>query len=201
MSNTKSKTESILFSSTKPLSLKQLENIIKCEKKEIKQALEELAGDYNQKGKGINLIHNDSKYQFTTSPDNSKIIQEMLKSEMTGELTRPSLETLTVIAYRGPMTKAEMEQIRGVNCSLILRNLLMRGLIETNYDKKRAVTLYNITLDFMKYLGINDVSELPEYEKLNQNEDLVKLLNKDEEIVSEEPVGEQKDNYANKQEN
>jgi segregation and condensation protein B len=174
--STKSKIESILFASTKPLSPKQLENIIKCDKNEIKAALEELANEYNQKGKGINLINNKSKYQFATSPDNSKIIQEMLKSEMTGELTRPSLETLTVVAYRGPITKAELEQIRGVNCSLILRNLLMRGLVEASYDKKRAVTLYNITLDFMRYLGISDVKDLPEYEKLNANEDLAKLL-------------------------
>ena len=56
----------------------------------------------------------------------------------------------------------------------------MRGLVETNYDKKRAVTLYNITLDFMRYLGINDVKDLPEYEKLNSNPDLVKLLDVDE---------------------
>lgn len=174
----KSKIESILFASTKPLSAKQLENILKCDKDEIKQALSELAEKYNQKGSGINLVNNGPKYQFTTSPDNSKIIQEMVKSEMTGELTRPSLETLTVISYRGPITKAEMEQIRGVNCSLILRNLLMRGLVETYYDKQRAVTLYNVTLDFMRYLGVSNVEELPEYEKLNSDENLGKLLEK-----------------------
>ncbi|MFH1564731.1 MAG: SMC-Scp complex subunit ScpB [bacterium] len=176
--STKSKIESILFASTKPLSVAQLKNILNCETQDIKKALEELEKQYNQKGSGINLINNLSKYQLATSPDNSKIIQDMLKSEMTGELTRPSLETLTVISYRGPISRAELEQIRGVNCSLILRNLMMRGLVESYYDKQKAVTLYNITLDFMRFLGINNVGELPDYEKLNQSEDLVKLLEK-----------------------
>lgn len=195
--STKSKIESILFASAKPLSIVQLKNILNCEtqyarcstpnrvwstsNQDIKQAIEELEKQYNQKESGINLINNLSKYQFTTSPDNSKIIQDMLKSEMTGELTRPSLETLTVISYRGPITRAELEQIRGVNCSLILRNLMMRGLVESYYDKQKAVTLYNITLDFMRFLGINNAKELPDYEKLNQNESLIKLLSRQNE--------------------
>lgn len=179
--STKSKIESILFASTKPLSVVQLKNILNCETEDIKQALEELEKHYNQKGSGINIINNSSKYQLTTSPENSKIIQDMLKSDMTGELTRPSLETLTVISYRGPISRAELEQIRGVNCSLILRNLLMRGLIESYYDKQKALTLYGVTLDFMRFLGISDVKDLPDYEKLNSDENLVKLLEKENE--------------------
>lgn len=179
----KSKIESILFVSAKPLSLKQLENISHSPVNEIEQALAELIFEYNQQGKGINLINNDAKYQFVTSPENTELIQQILKEELIGELTRPSLETLTVIAYRGPITKAELEQIRGVNCSLILRNLLMRGLVEAVYDKIRATTLYNITLDFMRYLGINNVKELPDYEKLNSDERLVQLLTDNQEIV------------------
>jgi segregation and condensation protein B len=184
--STISKIESILFASTKPLSVKQIQNILKCDKKEVDGSLEELEEKYNQKGSGINLINNSSKYQFTTSPSNSKIVQDMLKSDMTGELTRPSLETLTVISYRGPITRAELEQIRGVNCSLILRNLMMRGLVESYYDKQKVLTLYNITLDFLRFLGINDVKELPDYERLNQNEDLVKLLEKEDGEVGSE---------------
>lgn len=183
--STTSKIESILFASTKPMSAKQIQNILKCDIKEVNDSLKELEEKYNQKGRGINLINNLTKYQFTTSPENSKVIKDMIKSEMSGELTRPSLETLTVISYRCPITKAELEQIRGVNCSLILRNLMMRGLIESYYDKQRAVTLYNITLDFMRFLGINSVKELPDYEKLNQNEDLIKLLEKQSESNSE----------------
>jgi len=73
---------------------------------------------------------------MTTAKESSEIVEKFLKEELTGEMTRPQLETLTIIAYRGPMTKMEIEQIRGVNCSLILRNLLMRGLVEAKLDKK-----------------------------------------------------------------
>jgi len=176
----KSKIESVLFVSTKPLSVKQITNLLKCSPQEVQQSVDSLIIEYNQEGRGINLVSNQDKYQFTTSPENADLMQEMMRREITGELTRPSLETLTVIAYRGPITKAELEQLRGVNCSMILRNLLMRGLIEAQYDKQRAVTLYNVTINFMRYLGINDVNELPDYEKLNSDERLVQLLKKED---------------------
>jgi segregation and condensation protein B len=201
----KSQIESILFSQAKPLSIRQLQNILEISPEEIQQNLEQLILEYNVEGRGINLITNGDKYQFTTSPENSELIQKILKQEITSELSRPSLETLTVIAYRGPITKAELEQIRGVNCSLIIRNLLMRGLVESFYDKQKDYTYYNITLDFMRYLGINKIEGLPDYERLNNDERLLKLLDEnkeegevigiienidDEEIPSELEIGE-----------
>ena len=104
------------------------------------------------------------------------MVKKFIKSEISDELTKPALETLTIIAYRGPISKAELEIIRGVNCSLILRNLLMRGLIEAGEDRKKMVVLYNITFEFLKYLGLNQLSDLPDFEKLNRNNNLDKLL-------------------------
>jgi segregation and condensation protein B len=86
------------------------------------------------------------------------------------------LETLTIIAYRGPVSRAEIEQIRGVNCAIILRNLLMRGLVENQEDKKKMQTVYNITFDFLQFLGLKEQSELPDYAKLNSSESLEKIL-------------------------
>jgi segregation and condensation protein B len=82
-----------------------------------------------------------------------------------------------VVAYRGPITKAELEQIRGVNCSLILRNLLIRGMITAIEDKAKQTTLYQITVDFVKYLGIDSVEQLPDYVKLHSVENLEQYLN------------------------
>ena len=103
--------------------------------------------------------------------------QTYAKEEVSGELTKPSLETLTIVAYRGPVTKAELEQIRGVNCSLILRNLLIRGLIEGSFDKVKATTVYDVTHDFVRFLGLAEVEELPDYAKLHNHETLLALLN------------------------
>jgi segregation and condensation protein B len=174
MSSLKSKIESLLFISPKPLSIGQIAKLVDKEKSEINEAVAELMADYADRGIEIKKI--DDKLQMMTSGDNHKLAQDFVKEEITGELTRPSLETLTVVAYRGPMTKAELEMIRGVNCSLILRNLLMRGLIEEIEDKQRGY-LYQVTLDFLKFLDVKDVTELPDYAKLNQDENLQKLLN------------------------
>jgi len=172
----KNKIESLLFISHKPLSVAELAKSAEADKPAVEQALFELANDYRAKQGGIELLQLADKYQFATAAANADLVGKFLKTEITGELTRPSLEALTIIAYRGPVSKAELELIRGVNCSLILRNLLMRGLIEAVEDQARATTVYSITFDFLKYLGLTNVSQLPDFERLNRNNNLDKLL-------------------------
>ncbi|MBT7553409.1 SMC-Scp complex subunit ScpB, partial [bacterium] len=94
----------------------------------------------------------------------------------TGELSKPSLETLTIVAYRQPIAKEELEQIRGVNCSVILRNLLIRGLVEARESKGDLVPMYSVTIDFLRHLGIDSVEQLPDFAKLNSNENLQALI-------------------------
>jgi segregation and condensation protein B len=172
----KSKIESLLFISAKPMTVKQLSDLINKDAKEIKAAGDELVEDYKNNNKGIQIIKNGSKYQMVSSPDNAKLVQALIKDETTGELTRPSLETLTIIAYRGPISKIDLDRIRGVNCALILRNLLLRGLIESKHDKKKKENYYNITFDFIRYLGNNDIRELPDYERLHKDDTLDRML-------------------------
>ncbi|MBD3360143.1 MAG: SMC-Scp complex subunit ScpB [Candidatus Buchananbacteria bacterium] len=173
----KSKIESLLFITTRPLDIKKISELTGGKKDEVKKEITNLFDEYNQKDKGINIQKIGTKYQMVTNANNAKIISEFLKEEMTGELTQASLETLTVIAYRGPITKTELEMIRGVNCSVILRNLMIRGLVDEIDDKKDMVKKYQIAFDFMQHLGITESEQLPEYEKLNSNESLQKLLN------------------------
>lgn len=145
---------------------------------EVEEAVELLKEKYNQPESGVWLVENktlrDKEVQLATSPDSQSIVQKFLRDELTGELTRPALETLTIIAYRGPMTKPEIEQIRGINCSLILRNLLIKGLVEI--EERQKDPYYRISFEFMKYLGISNVSELPDYDELHQHESLEEYL-------------------------
>ena len=158
------------------MATKQLVGIIKKTSKEIEQAGDELVNDYKEAMRGIQIIKNNSKYQMVSSPDNAKLVQEFIKDETTGELSRPSLETLTIIAYRGPVAKIDLDRIRGINCSLIVRNLLVRGLIEAKYSNKKKETYYNVTFDFIKFLGVNDIKELPDYERLNKDDTIDRML-------------------------
>jgi len=173
----KNKIESLLFISHKPITVSEASRVIGVEKKEIQEAIKLLVEEYGEKNSGIQIIQIEDKFQMASSGSSSEVVSKFLKSEITGELTRPSLETLTIIAYRGPISKTELELLRGVNCSLILRNLLMRGLIEGQDDKQLGVTRYIVTLDFLKHLGMSQISELPDYERLNKNNNLDKLLN------------------------
>lgn len=166
----KSQLESLLFVAIKPLGGKELANLTGSKIKEVEEALTSLASDYASREGGLSLINNNGQYQLTTAPDSAPLIQEFLKDETTGELSQPSLEALTIIAYRGPIGKMELEKIRGVNCSLIIRNLLLRGLIEEKYDKNQAENLYTVTHDFVRFLGLQSINDLPDYEKLSKSE-------------------------------
>src|SRR3989344_1219792 len=172
----KSQLESLLLVTSKPVSVAKLVEVLKAKPKEVEESLKELAGQYNQSAGGIRLIRNNNSVQLASNPDNAELVKLYLKDDITGELTEPSLETLTIVAYRQSVSKAELEQIRGVNCSLILRNLMIRGLVAAEYDKTRAATVYSVTMDFLKHLGISSVIDLPDFEKLNSDENLGKLL-------------------------
>jgi segregation and condensation protein B len=195
MKQIKSKIESLLFISAKPMALSQLVDLLKDDKDKVMKAGDELVEDYKSNQRGIQIIKNGSKYQMVSSPENAQLVQEFIKDETTGELSRPSLETLTIIAYRGPISKAELNQIRGINCALILRNLLIRGLIEVKNIKSASEEeadgqseMYSVTFDFIRFLGINDVKELPDYEKLSQDNIVDQILHKEEK--NEKPTEE-----------
>jgi segregation and condensation protein B len=167
----KTKIESILFISNKPLALKWLANFLnrdgrKWKREEVEKAIDELKEKYNIESSGIRLIQSGDEVQMVTAPSAAEAVKKFLKEDMTGELTPASMETLTVIAYRGPISKPELEQIRGVNCSLIIRNLLIRGLID--FFEERGQNFYQITTDFLKYLGLDGVERLPDYERLHR---------------------------------
>ncbi|MEK7071996.1 MAG: SMC-Scp complex subunit ScpB [Patescibacteria group bacterium] len=176
MNKIKNQIESLLFISHKPLSVKDLVKLSLADQKEVIEALTELEKEYQERSGGIKLLKISDKYQFVTSNDSSAVVKKFIKSEVTGELTKPSLETLTIIAYRAPISKAELELIRGVNCSVILRNLLIRGLIEAKEDVKKMAIFYSLTFEFLKYLGLSKPEDLPDFAKLNRNNNLDKLL-------------------------
>jgi segregation and condensation protein B len=168
--------EALLFVETKPLSIKRLARVCAAEPDVVMSAVQELVDAYADQAGGLTIVVTDTQVQLTTAPDQAAIIAETLEAERSTALTRPSLETLTIIAYRGPVAKSEIELIRGVNCSLILRNLLIRGLIEQRGVTEIGTPVYQVTVDFLRSLGIASVDQLPEYEALNSHVQLQELL-------------------------
>jgi len=174
--NNSSRLESLLFISTKPLGVKKIAQTLEMGESEVSELLNELQKKYDAPDSGLNLINAGKEWQLTTAKAQSDFVREFLADDASGELSRPSLEALTIVAYRGPISKPEIEQLRGVNCSLILRNLMIRGLVEMVEGTDKLEPRYQTTTDFLKFLGIKNVRELPNFEKLNSADNLLKFL-------------------------
>ncbi|MEK7537609.1 MAG: SMC-Scp complex subunit ScpB, partial [Patescibacteria group bacterium] len=119
------------------------------------------------------------------------LVTAYLKEEQAGELTRPALETLTIVAYRGPISKIQLDTIRGVNCSLILRHLMIKGLVEAKHAKDKYQTTYRVSADFVRFLGLTDITQLPDYEQLHVDERLEQILNPAAPVTVNEDVNRQ----------
>jgi len=172
--------EAILFISARPMSVKRLAKLVEVEEAAVVEALAALAREYQEREGGLAIVQHEGEVQVVTASAEAPVIQRFIKDETTGELTKPSLEALTIIAYRGPITKVDLEKIRGVNCSLILRNLMMRGLVEQVEDPRRLVSTYTVSVDFLRFLGLTSLAALPDYERLHSAEAIERFLAQEE---------------------
>ena len=177
MANLADTIESLLLVSNRPLQVRELANLCEASPEHVDQAITQLAQQYAQRPSGgIIFQRSGSQVQLATNGACTSVVQRFLKAETTGELTRAQLEALTIIAYRGPVTRAELEQIRGVNCAIILRNLQVRGLVEAQDDRQAAILRYVVSLEFLRSLGFSSVVELPDYQRLHGAEVIQRLL-------------------------
>lgn len=160
--------ESILFVASKPLPLKKMAKVLNLSEEAVAEALRDLKNKYDLTA-GVVLINNNDEWQLVSNPDNKTITENFVKAEISGELTKAQLETLTVISYCGPITKPELEQLRGVNCSLIIRNLMIRGLVKEN-DSEGLLPSYEVTMDYIRHLGLTSLTELPDYQELHAHQ-------------------------------
>lgn len=161
--------EAVLFMQAKPVTFTKLAKWLECDVAIVKSAVVDLATQYRERGSGLQVTFTETEAQLVTAGELHWLIAKIVKDERTGELTKPSLETLAIIAYRCPITKAELEAIRGVNCSLILRNLLIRGLVTETFDKAKGIEVYDITPEYLQLLNVTHVRELPDYNRLHRD--------------------------------
>lgn len=154
--------ESILFYKNEPVSLKDLSGWLEVSEEAVLSGLGVLKEFLSTRG--ITLLENRGEYSLVTNPNASVLIEKIVKEELSKDLSQASLETLAVIAYKSPVTRKEIEYIRGVNVSFSLRNLLLRGLIEKIPSKlDERIFLYTLTSDALKYLGVTSIKDLPGY--------------------------------------
>ena len=167
MSLLSNKIESVLFVSGKAVEESYLKEKLEATDKEFKEAVSELLAKFGGDS-GIHLLRFNKKLQFATNPDYSKDVEAVLNPIKEKELTNAMLETLAIIAYTQPVTRIEVEEIRSVDCTYSVQNLVRLGLIEV-VGRKETIgkpLLFATTDDFLKRFSISDVSDLPDYETL-----------------------------------
>lgn len=157
--------ESILFWKNEPLSIKKLCLLSQSSEEEVVSALNEL--EHTRKDSGIVLLRKEDEVYLGTSKEASDVIENIQKEELSKELSKPALETLSIILYKGPIKRSEIDYIRGVNSQFIVRHLEARGLIEKVEDPKdNRAYLYKPTFELFAHLGITKKEELPEHNAL-----------------------------------
>ena len=182
-----SQIETILFVHGEPITAEKIARTVKKKKEEVLMVLKELEHDYE--GRGLALLKKGEEYQLASNPENSEIVEAIAKEEFTEELSRAAVETLAIVAYKGPLTRVDIEFVRGVNSSFTLRNLLMRGLVERIDNPKDARSyLYRISFDFLKHFGLKSIEELPQFQEFKAAKIELPPEPKSEEKTEEHPL-------------
>lgn len=161
--------ESVMFAYSDPITIDELNNIVNKElsKKEIELMLNSLIEEYRENNRGIQIIRLENKYQMTTNKDYANYIKKVLEPKKKKSLSQATLETLTIIAYKQPVTKVEIESIRGVKCDRTVQVLLENELIMEagRLEKIGKPIIYKTTNEFLKLLNIETIRDLPQLEE------------------------------------
>jgi len=163
--------EAILFVSPEPITAAQISSLLDITPRMVKNALDELEVLYE--GRGIRLQYHKNKIQITSAPEAAPVLENLLELETTSTLSQAALETLSIIAYQQPITRPQIDSIRGVNSDGVLKTLLTKGLVD---DVGRAEgpgrpILYSTTAEFLKHFGLSSYEELPplDFEEIQES--------------------------------
>ena len=163
------KLEALLFIYGEPIDAKKLAKILGIKEGEAENGLSLLSEELARTERGLTLVQDKNRFQLVTKPEFAKLLEEITKQEFTEALTPAALETLSIISYAGPVSRADVEYIRGVNSSFTIRALLMRGLIEREVDPKRGnAYLYSTSFELLRHLGFSKNEDLPDYKKYKE---------------------------------
>ncbi len=164
-----SRLEALLFIHGEPITLGKLGEILEESEDGMRTLLAEFEEELKRPGRGLALLMDGDKVQLVTKKEWGNIVAHFITSELTEDLSPASLETLSLIAYLGPISRSIIEYHRGVNSSFTLRNLLLRGLVERFPDpKRRTAYLYEPSFEFLRHLGAERRESLPDYARLRK---------------------------------
>ncbi len=168
-SELQSQIEAILFIAEEPVKIAKIAKFLKIKKEVCRKMIENLKNLYKTNNSGLQIIEKRDTIQLVSHKKHGQIIAKFLNKTLEESLTKAMLEVMAIIVYRGPLTRAQIDYIRGVNSSFLIRNLAIRGLIEKkeNPEDSRSY-LYEASFDFLKNIGLDKLEDLPDYKKLQE---------------------------------
>jgi segregation and condensation protein B len=157
--------ESLLFVANEPVQVERLSTFLEADPEEVEEVLGSLAEDYARRG--LRLQRKGQRVQMVTAPETADHVRRYLGLDFSGKLSPAALETLAIVAYRQPVTRAQIEGIRGVNSDSVLRTLINRGLLEEQgrLEQVGRPILYGTTFEFLQQFGLSSVEQLPQLEE------------------------------------
>lgn len=186
--------EALLFVMGQETTISRLVKVTKSKKPEVEKALDTLRAFYDEHATALAIVREGDKVQLVTSERVADVVNNFKKAELEGPLSRAAMETLSIIVYRGPITKPEIDAIRGVNSGIMLRTLLIRGLIDRKKSTKDARTFsYSVSLELLRHLGVSSREELPGFKDFSENKIIEKLA---ESVQAAEQKEEKKEAVA-----
>ena len=155
--------EAILLVADEPVPVVILAQVLERPRNEVDAALHDLAAEYTTQGRGFDLREIAGGWRFYTREDCAPLVERFVSDGQEVRLTQAALETLAVVAYRQPVSRARVSAVRGVNCDSVMRTLVLRGLVEeTGTDNETGAILYRTTGYFLERLGLASLEDLPD---------------------------------------
>jgi segregation and condensation protein B len=161
--------ECILFAAGDPISIRELSEMIEIDDKRVRRIIEDMNNFYNDSSRGLYIVEFNNKFQLSTKPEYGSYVKKLIKPEGRQNLSQAAMETLAIVSYRQPITRIDIDELRGVRSDRAIATLLEKGLIKEagRMDTVGRPILYGTTEDFLKYFGFKNIKELPELIEFN----------------------------------
>lgn len=163
--------EALLFAWGEPLAITEIKKVLDVDQKEVLQLLESYKRELSQADRGLRIVTIEDAVQLSTKPEVYSMIKDYAKDQQMKKLSNAALETLSIIAYRQPIIKSDIEDIRGVKCDQVIKNLMEVGLVEITGRMERPgrPNIYGTTSFFLSHFGLQSLEDLPRDEEITEN--------------------------------
>lgn len=173
--------EAVLFAAGDPVELDRLADIVDVDKRSLKEIIKKMMDSYRFERRGIDIIQLEDSYQMCTRGEYQEYVAQLAQPRRKQSLSNAAIEVLAIVAYKQPVTRSTIEQIRGVNCDYVVNRLVEKQLVEEvgRLDAPGRPILFGTTQEFLRCFGVSCIADLPEFDRFGHTEEQGKQIEMD----------------------